>query len=137
MMVYWKGVELHGSLSGVGDGCMEATLKILQQTMMDFSIFGFFALKNTMCEQLIICYNICMLYNFQMTHRINFKLCMSTCQWKVHCMIYIHIYIYKEWVVSSWVGEVAGWLIIAQLNLYGWSIIASLGGLSLMRTAIA
>ena len=72
-----------------------------------------------------------------MTHRINFKLCTSACQWKAHCMIAI----YKEWAESSWVGGnsrvVDTVSIIALLNLYGWSIIASLGGPSLTRTAKA
>ena len=62
-----------------------------------------------------------MLHNSLMTHRNNFKLCMSVCQRKVHCVIYI--YIYKEWAESSWVGEVAGWSIIALLNLNGRLII--------------
>ena len=43
----------------------------------------------------------------------------------------------KEWAEFSRVSEVAGWSIIALLNLYGWSIIAISDGLSLMRTDLA
>jgi len=52
--------------------------------------------------------------------------------------------IYKEWAEYSCVGEVAGWLIIysctefirAVNNRCWWSIIANLGRLGLMRTAL-
>ena len=39
----------------VEDGCMNTALKMLHQTMMDFNIFVFFALTNTLCEQYYLC----------------------------------------------------------------------------------
>ena len=49
-----EGGGQSGSPVSVGDGCMRTALKMLHQTMMDFSVFVLFVLTNTLCKQLII-----------------------------------------------------------------------------------